>query len=260
MVFPEGFPLSQILPIEFIVDQHEFVAKCYANYAELGLEPGNPDDGEWQDAHYPAPKGEGDKTIPLLFEDHQIQGILQSEEYGKYCFFSGHTRKSLTHGPFVSGWFDLWDIYEKYVSDNSKKNAEKAHSQKDELGKSIFAMRCHSKKDEFGRSIAGVKAAERLNAEKDELGRSVRGVKASKRLNAVVHAKKDKLGRSVHSVKSAERMCAKGWEDPDHPELGIHNAGNLVQLQKRKGLPHSKKNRVKVNSQFGTIKKPGHND
>jgi hypothetical protein len=34
--------------------------------------------------------------------------------------------------------------------------------------------------------------------------------------------------------------------DPDHPELGIHNAGNLVRKQKARGYPYGKENRVKV--------------
>ena len=33
------------------------------------------------------------------------------------------------------------------------------------------------------------------------------------------------------------------FTDPEHPELGSHNAGNLVKIQKSKGLPHGKENR-----------------
>ena len=36
------------------------------------------------------------------------------------------------------------------------------------------------------------------------------------------------------------------WSDPDHPEIGIHNAGVLVRKQMALGLPHGKENRVKV--------------
>ena len=36
------------------------------------------------------------------------------------------------------------------------------------------------------------------------------------------------------------------WSDPDHPEIGIHNAGTLVRKQMALGLPHGKENRVKV--------------
>jgi len=36
------------------------------------------------------------------------------------------------------------------------------------------------------------------------------------------------------------------YMDPDHPELGVHNPGNLVQKQRRAGLPSGKENRVRV--------------
>jgi hypothetical protein len=39
------------------------------------------------------------------------------------------------------------------------------------------------------------------------------------------------------------------WLDPNHPELGAHNLGNLVQLQRRLGLPSERQNRVKVSNQ-----------
>jgi hypothetical protein len=37
------------------------------------------------------------------------------------------------------------------------------------------------------------------------------------------------------------RVC-----DPDHPELGIRSPGTLVRMQKSRGYPHGKENRVKV--------------
>lgn len=53
---------------------------------------------------------------------------------------------------------------------------------------------------------------------------------------------------------TTKETCSKGgsisglqkWIDPDHPELGTHNAGNLVKLQKKHGHPHQKKNRKRV--------------
>jgi hypothetical protein len=36
------------------------------------------------------------------------------------------------------------------------------------------------------------------------------------------------------------------WEDPEHPELGQKPACVLVQMQKRRGLPHEKENRIRV--------------
>jgi hypothetical protein len=129
---------------------------------------------------------------------------------------------------------------------NAVRNAKTCHEEKDDLGRSVRAMKLnetlHKEKDEFGRSVLGVKNAERLNKEKDDLGRSVQGVKAAERL----HKEKDEFGRSVQGVKNAERTHAQKWKDPDHPELGEHNPGPLALIQKARGYPHGKENRVRV--------------
>ena len=52
--------------------------------------------------------------------------------------------------------------------------------------------------------------------------------------------------RAARSSKSGKMVCASKWEDPDHPEIGIHNPGNLAKAQKRLGLPHGKENRRRV--------------
>jgi group I intron endonuclease len=46
--------------------------------------------------------------------------------------------------------------------------------------------------------------------------------------------------------KMSEAAKANKYRDPDHPELGVHNAGNLVIKQKALGYPHGKENRVRV--------------
>jgi len=112
------------------MDQHTYVKYCQDYYKEEGLTPGNPDDGEWQDAHYPAPKGVGGNTILLLFDHHQVQGLLQSEEYGRCCFFIGHTKKFLNSGCFIGNWFDLWDIYDKWKDKAVEKMQNHPNTQK----------------------------------------------------------------------------------------------------------------------------------
>jgi hypothetical protein len=68
------------------MDQHEYVRGALAYYAENGYEPGNPEDGEWHDCHYPVPKClGGTETIKLLKQHHAVQGVLQSEEYQRCC-------------------------------------------------------------------------------------------------------------------------------------------------------------------------------
>ena len=52
--------------------------------------------------------------------------------------------------------------------------------------------------------------------------------------------------RAARSSITGKAVCASKWMDPDHPELGEHNPGNLAKLQKRLGLPHGKENRIKI--------------
>ena len=112
------------------------------------------------------------------------------------------------------------------------------------------AKKLHEERDDLGRSVVGVKAAERLHEKRDDLGRSVHGVKSAERL----HEEKDDLGRSVYAVKAGKKGGKKGakntnaqkWKDPQHPELGEHSPGTLTQMQRRRGYPHGKENRVCV--------------
>ena len=70
------------------MNQHEWVLGCLRYYAENYYEPGNPEDGEWHDCHYPIPKClGGTETIKLLKEHHAVQGVLQSDEYQHRCIF-----------------------------------------------------------------------------------------------------------------------------------------------------------------------------
>jgi hypothetical protein len=71
-----------------MITQQEFVEGCQRYYAENYYEPGNPEDGEWHDCHYPAPKClGGTETVKLLKEHHAVQGVLQSEEWQRCCIW-----------------------------------------------------------------------------------------------------------------------------------------------------------------------------
>lgn len=71
-----------------MITQKEFVEGCQRYYAENYYEPGNPEDGEWQDCHYPVPNClHGDKVIKLLKHHHAVQGVLQSEEFNYPCIW-----------------------------------------------------------------------------------------------------------------------------------------------------------------------------
>ena len=115
------------------MNQHDFVRGCLAFYEEDCLTP----EKGWEEAHYPDPKGKGVATIWLQHEDHQIQGLWQSKEYGQCCFFTGDALEFLTKGPFVSGWFELWDIYDKYSTLQSSAAGRKGGTKAAELGLGI---------------------------------------------------------------------------------------------------------------------------
>ncbi len=202
MVFSEGFPLSQILPKEFIMLPNEvFALKCRAKYEAWGL---TVDENNGEFAHCPYPEGMGDSGYYLLHNDHQHQGILQSQDVGQCCFFVGYAKRWLLSCDILpENYFELWEIYEKYSSKLASKVNEKLHAEKDELGRSLHTLKmnkkAHSVKDEFGRSVLGVKNGERLSSaihsKRDEFGRSIVAVKAAEKANA----EKDRFGRSVNA-------------------------------------------------------------
>lgn len=46
-------------------------------------------------------------------------------------------------------------------------------------------------------------------------------------------------------LKAADSLHKSKWMDPDHPELGCHHVQTLKRLQKERGYPSEKTNRVK---------------
>lgn len=71
-----------------------------------------------QFAHCPLPRKMGDKGYYLLWEHHQQQGLLQSRDVGRCCFFVGHAKQWLESlDYFPDNYFELWDIFEDYCHD-----------------------------------------------------------------------------------------------------------------------------------------------
>ena len=95
-----------------MLSQKEFVENCYNWYREADLQPGNPEDGNWDAAHYPIPScKDGTETILLLREHHAIQGVIQSEELQWKCLW-GWEEKYLT-GEYL-------ELYKKWKSEGSR--------------------------------------------------------------------------------------------------------------------------------------------
>lgn len=77
-------------------------------YRDNDIQIGDPNEGTWNLAHYPCPKRlGGTRVIHLLEEHHAVQGVLQSEEFGKPCVY-GWERK------YLSG--EIRDLLEKWMS------------------------------------------------------------------------------------------------------------------------------------------------
>jgi len=116
-----------------MLSQKEFVENCYNWYREADLQPGNPDDGNWNAAHYPIPScKDGTETILLLREHHAIQGVIQSEEYQWRCIW-GWEEKYLT-GEYL-------ELYKKWRS----KGARLEWEAKTEEEKLLRSEKCRAK-------------------------------------------------------------------------------------------------------------------
>ena len=91
----------------------------------------------------------------------------------------------------------------------------------------------------------------RLAAARDKVNPEKRRILARERA-----LKLEAEGRGLGSIPYEERVArsringkavgSSKWVDPDHPELGAHNPGNLAKLQRRLRYPSGKENRIKV--------------
>jgi hypothetical protein len=135
----------------------------------------------------------------------------------------------------------------KQAQERGWEATRKRHEEKDEEGKSILARsigkKAHEQKDENGKSVLAVangKKAGKLpwwndgEVERRQWDSPGEGFKPGR------------LEVSQKVREAARKNFLIKWMDPDHPELGTHNAGVLAQKQRKMGLPHGKENRKRV--------------
>jgi hypothetical protein len=244
VVFPEGFPLSQILPKEFVMLPNEvFALACRAHYDEIGLVV---DEKNGQFAHCPYPKGMGETGHYLLWEHHQQQGLLQSRDIDERCFFNGDAKKWLEElDHFPDDYFGLWDIYETYSGSSLKKLHEgrdkdgkslhalelnkKLHEKRDENGKSLHSLNLHKGKNADGKSLLAQKAAEASHKSKDENGKSLLGIENAKRVNESMTPEQ----RRERSRKAGKKASTQVWKSLVDGFTG--SAGNVAYHNKTNG-------------------------
>jgi hypothetical protein len=64
----------------------------------------------WHEAHYPLPRGKGEKWVYLLKEHHAIQAVLQSEEVAYPCVWSWEK-------PYLTGeWEYLLPLFNNWMA------------------------------------------------------------------------------------------------------------------------------------------------
>ena len=97
-----------------MLPNERFALACRAYYESIGLVV---DAANGEFAHCPYPKSMGKSGYYLLHDDHQHQGILQSKDVGRRCFFVGVAKKWLVSCEVLpDNYFELWDIYEKFAN------------------------------------------------------------------------------------------------------------------------------------------------
>ena len=128
--------------------------------------------------------------------------------------------------------------------------AHLSHATKTREGKSLHAVemgrkgacKTHAVKNEEGKSINAVRLGLITMGEKNEEGKSVHAVKVGN----ITYSRRAGCHAPEHKGKGAKTTNSQKWVDPDHPELGKHSAPTLTQMQRRRGYPHGKENRVRV--------------
>ena len=223
-----------------MITQKEYVEGCLKYYAENGIQPGDPEEGLWEEAHYPLPSSEGSDTILLLHDHHQVQGILQSEEVGRKCYWDGEVRKFLTYGPFVDCWFDLWIYYQKWSNIHSKQMGSLGGRGSFERGVGMFAP---------GNQLKGAMVTVKKKLGVHGLSKED-NIKNGRKGGELGGRKLAELKKGCHAPgvasSAAKKLHSILWFDPQHPELGFHHFSKLTRLQREHGYPSGRDHRQKA--------------
>jgi hypothetical protein len=249
-----------------------FALACRAYYDEVGLIV---DERNGEFAHCPYPEGMGETGYYLLHDHHQHQGILQSKDVGRICFFTSDARKWLTSCDYwPDNYFELWDTYEEYarkngyitgtnhkvnrtgIFDPSYLNSKRCKEDCKRRGKVTFSRGegCFKpgKQSKGGVTSGNAHAVNKTGVCGQSSEKMTQnGIKGGSISGPITVS--NKTGIYSPSWRESEEYFAHQreialtkWYDPDHPELGEHNAGVLVRKQKKLGYPYGKENRVKV--------------
>jgi hypothetical protein len=185
------------------MNQHEFVLGCQRYYAENYYEPGNPEDGIWEDCHYPVPRClGGTETVKLLKEHHAIQGVLQSEEYQRRCFHGWE--KFYLPDEYLELW-EKWHIHGSTLA--SQAFVEKTTpEQRKEISRKAVAGRL-AKSTPESRSDAAKRAREKSLETTTPEQRSEWAKKAKQTfMNSTTPEQRSEWARKTHETRRLKRL------------------------------------------------------
>jgi hypothetical protein len=164
--------------------------------------------------------------VRLWSRDHAVHGFLQSEDLDQVCFH-GYRRKT-DRALIEANYPEYLELCDRWFSEAQRR-----------------AIQNRIQKDRQSQARA-VQVRWENPGEKE---------KAAERAYLLYSESKGIWGMDPKDKKEAERqggrrgartVNSQKWADPDNPELGQHSAPTLAQMQKRRGLPHGKENRVRV--------------
>jgi len=185
----------------------------------------------------------------LTLKQHAIASALQTLTFRRWCLM-GWMKKQ------VPEW--MWEESLRVCNKELKQRQRRGGLTQRRESKGIFSSDVVMKRSHYGH-LGGTFTRDNglgifgLTPEQEEkrrinLAAAQRAkapevkLRASKLGGQAATKEKDENGKSIH----AKKMAVIRFEDPDHPELGKTNAGNLVRMQMRRGFPHGPENRRRV--------------
>lgn len=229
------------------MDQHLFVQWCLEQYQKDDI---TPDCYRFEGAHYPLQRGMGDEKVPLTELDHGIQGIWQSEEIGRVCFFAGKTTNALNAPNYWPlGFFDAWDLCDHWLKVSASNGGTAAVEQRAGVhGKTSCEVAAYGSKGETTASkrktgIHGLSSEdhsrhEKMGAQFDAIG----GKKSFENKTSVHGRSKEQMttdgkkGGTIGGLQGGKTSLAQRWQSllSGH----IANPCNIARHHASKGLPH----------------------
>jgi hypothetical protein len=222
-----------------ITCQHEWIKQCQIKYRYEPL----PEGEHWEDAHYPEPEcRDGTETVKLWSRDHAVHGFLQSEDLDQVCFhgFRRKTDRALIEAHYP----EYLELCDRWFIEAQRRAGQKCQALHPDLAKQTFD-KIRKERPEVFKEAGKQGGAKTLALGHLDSARSKRNISKLQE-NARRQSKKAFAALLLKNPDHQREVSLQLWEDPQHPELGRHNAGNLVKKQKSKGYPHGKENRRRV--------------